>query len=68
MENQRGSSLAKQWKSAFSKAKELPDPWAEFDIEQRCQTEIAKRHRYNAVTKAWVEDKVLVKIDEVVIA
>ncbi|EDV19419.1 uncharacterized protein TRIADDRAFT_33592 [Trichoplax adhaerens] len=64
MENGRGSTLTKQWKSAFIKAKELPDPWAEYDIENRCQTELAKRHRYNAATKTWLEDRVLVKIDD----
>lgn len=37
------------WKHAIEKAKHMPDPWAEFHLED-IATEHATRHRYNAVT------------------
>ncbi|XP_030067527.1 eukaryotic elongation factor 2 kinase isoform X1 [Microcaecilia unicolor] len=49
------------WKHAIQKAKQMPDPWAEFHLED-VATEHATRHRYNAVTGEWVEDEVLIKM------
>nr|XP_033819325.1 eukaryotic elongation factor 2 kinase isoform X3 [Geotrypetes seraphini] len=49
------------WKHAIQKAKQMPDPWAEFHLED-IATEHATRHRYNAVTGEWVEDEVLIKM------
>lgn len=49
------------WKHAIEKAKHMPDPWAEFHLED-VATECATRHRYNAVTGEWVEDEVLIKM------
>lgn len=49
------------WKHAIEKAKHMPDPWAEFHLEDII-TECATRHRYNAVTRQWLEDEVLVKM------
>ncbi|KAM9094019.1 eukaryotic elongation factor 2 kinase isoform X1 [Sarcophilus harrisii] len=49
------------WKHAIEKAKHMPDPWAEFHLED-IETECANRHRYNAVTGEWVEDEVLIKM------
>ncbi|XP_055994910.1 eukaryotic elongation factor 2 kinase [Sorex fumeus] len=49
------------WKHAIEKAKHMPDPWAEFHLED-IPTENAKRHRYNAVTGEWLEDEVLIKM------
>ncbi|XP_036597356.1 eukaryotic elongation factor 2 kinase [Trichosurus vulpecula] len=49
------------WKHAIEKAKHMPDPWAEFHLED-IETECATRHRYNAVTGEWVEDEVLIKM------
>ncbi|KAM8798492.1 eukaryotic elongation factor 2 kinase [Eudromia elegans] len=49
------------WKHAIEKAKHMPDPWAEFHLED-IETEYATRYRYNAVTGDWVEDEVLIKM------
>ncbi|XP_043828333.1 eukaryotic elongation factor 2 kinase isoform X4 [Dromiciops gliroides] len=49
------------WKHAIEKAKHMPDPWAEFHLED-IEMECATRHRYNAVTGEWVEDEVLIKM------
>ncbi|XP_054067446.1 eukaryotic elongation factor 2 kinase isoform X4 [Rissa tridactyla] len=49
------------WKHAIQKAKHMPDPWAEFHLED-VETEQATRYRYNAVTGDWVEDEVLIKM------
>ncbi|KAM6352386.1 eukaryotic elongation factor 2 kinase isoform 7-T10 [Alca torda] len=49
------------WKHAIQKAKHMPDPWAEFHLED-IETEQATRYRYNAVTGDWVEDEVLIKM------
>ncbi|XP_073915678.1 eukaryotic elongation factor 2 kinase isoform X2 [Castor canadensis] len=49
------------WKHAIEKAKHMPDPWAEFHLED-IATERASRHRYNAVTGEWLEDEVLIKM------
>ncbi|XP_043567343.1 eukaryotic elongation factor 2 kinase isoform X1 [Chiloscyllium plagiosum] len=49
------------WKHAFEKAKHIPDPWAEFHLEE-IETESATRYRYNAISGKWVEDKVFVKM------
>ncbi|KAJ7305853.1 hypothetical protein JRQ81_010219, partial [Phrynocephalus forsythii] len=49
------------WKNAVEKAKHMPDPWAEFHLEE-IETEHATRYRYNAVTGEWVEDEVLIKM------
>ncbi|XP_054848523.1 eukaryotic elongation factor 2 kinase isoform X2 [Eublepharis macularius] len=49
------------WKHAIEKAKHMPDPWAEFHLED-IETEHATRYRYNAVTGEWVEDEVLIKM------
>ncbi|XP_045398721.1 eukaryotic elongation factor 2 kinase isoform X2 [Lemur catta] len=49
------------WKHAIEKAKHMPDPWAEFHLED-IATECATRHRYNAVTGEWLQDDVLIKM------
>ncbi|XP_004692137.1 PREDICTED: eukaryotic elongation factor 2 kinase [Condylura cristata] len=49
------------WKQAIEKAKHMPDPWAEFHLED-VATERATRHRYSAVTREWLEDEVLIKM------
>ncbi|NXL92178.1 EF2K kinase, partial [Alectura lathami] len=54
-------SFRETWKHAIQKAKHMPDPWAEFHLED-IETEHATRYRYNAVTGDWVEDEVLIKM------
>nr|XP_019607220.1 PREDICTED: eukaryotic elongation factor 2 kinase isoform X1 [Rhinolophus sinicus]XP_019607221.1 PREDICTED: eukaryotic elongation factor 2 kinase isoform X1 [Rhinolophus sinicus] len=54
-------SFKEAWKHAVQKAKHMPDPWAEFHLED-IATECATRHRYNAVTGEWLEDEVLIKM------
>ena len=38
------------------------DPWANFELNE-LPVENAKRHKYNAVTKQWIQEDVVVKID-----
>ena len=54
------------WQDALKKAKSLPDPWEKFHIDDSCPTEVAVRHRYNAVKKNWVRDEVRVKMETLV--
>ncbi|XP_067343874.1 eukaryotic elongation factor 2 kinase isoform X7 [Channa argus] len=49
------------WKHAIQKAKAMPDPWAEFHLED-IETEPCIRYRYNAVKGEWAEDKVHIKM------
>lgn len=51
------------WQNALKKAKSLPDPWEKFHIDDSCPTEVAIRHRYNALKKNWVQDEVRVKME-----
>ena len=54
------------WQNALRKAKSLPDPWEKFHIDDSCPTEVAIRHRYNALKKNWVQDEVRVKMESLV--
>ena len=56
------STWKNTWREALLKAKEAKDPWEEYDIVNNCQTEKAKRYRYNALTKQWVQDEIHVKM------
>ncbi|XP_035514718.1 eukaryotic elongation factor 2 kinase isoform X3 [Morone saxatilis] len=49
------------WKNAIEKAKAMPDPWAQFHLEE-IQTEACIRYRYNAVTGEWNQDQVHIKM------
>ncbi|XP_039644370.1 eukaryotic elongation factor 2 kinase isoform X6 [Perca fluviatilis] len=49
------------WKHAIEKAKAMPDPWAEFHLED-IETEPCIRYRYNAITEEWVKDQIHIKI------
>ncbi|XP_063790520.1 eukaryotic elongation factor 2 kinase isoform X2 [Pseudophryne corroboree] len=54
-------SFKEAWKHAIQKAKQMPDPWAEFHLED-IEAEHAIRHRYNVVSGQWVQDDVLIKM------
>ncbi|XP_051789620.1 eukaryotic elongation factor 2 kinase isoform X6 [Erpetoichthys calabaricus] len=54
-------SFKETWKHAIQKAKSMPDPWAEFHLEE-IETEACIRYRYNAVKGEWVEDEVFIKM------
>ena len=54
------------WQNALKKAQSLPDPWEKFHIDDSCPTEVAIRHRYNALKKNWVQDEVRVKMEALV--
>ena len=54
------------WQNALKKAKSLPDPWEKFHIDDSCPTEVAIRHRYNALKTNWVQDEVRVKMESLV--
>uniref|UniRef100_A0A672N8E2 Eukaryotic elongation factor 2 kinase n=1 Tax=Sinocyclocheilus grahami TaxID=75366 RepID=A0A672N8E2_SINGR len=49
------------WKHAIEKAKAMPDPWAEFHLED-IETERCTRYRYNAVTGEWAKDDIFIKV------
>ncbi|XP_050979869.1 eukaryotic elongation factor 2 kinase isoform X4 [Labeo rohita] len=49
------------WKHAIQKAKAMPDPWAEFHLEE-IETERCTRYRYNAVTGEWAKDDIFIKV------
>uniref|UniRef100_A0A3Q2XYK6 Eukaryotic elongation factor 2 kinase n=1 Tax=Hippocampus comes TaxID=109280 RepID=A0A3Q2XYK6_HIPCM len=49
------------WKNAIVKAKAMPDPWAEFHLEDK-ETEPCLRYRYNAITGEWAQDRVHIKM------
>ncbi|XP_076616193.1 eukaryotic elongation factor 2 kinase isoform X2 [Chaetodon auriga] len=49
------------WKHAIEKAKVMPDPWAQFHLED-IKTEPCVRYRYNAITGEWAQDQVHVKM------
>ncbi|XP_074476955.1 eukaryotic elongation factor 2 kinase isoform X2 [Sebastes fasciatus] len=49
------------WKNAIEKAKAMPDPWAEFHLED-IETEPCIRYRYNAITGEWAQDQVHIKM------
>ncbi|XP_041714695.1 eukaryotic elongation factor 2 kinase isoform X5 [Coregonus clupeaformis] len=54
-------SYKEVWKRAIEKAKAMPDPWAEFHLEE-VETEPCIRYRYNAITAEWSQDTVHIKI------
>ncbi|KAF7660335.1 hypothetical protein LDENG_00283600 [Lucifuga dentata] len=54
-------SAREAWRHAIEKAKAMPDPWAQFHLED-IETEPCKRYRYNAITGEWVEDEVHIKM------
>uniref|UniRef100_A0AAR2L637 Eukaryotic elongation factor 2 kinase n=1 Tax=Pygocentrus nattereri TaxID=42514 RepID=A0AAR2L637_PYGNA len=49
------------WKHAIEKARAMPDPWAEFHLED-VETEPCIRYRYNAITGGWAQDQVFIKM------
>ena len=53
------------WKHALKKAMSMPDPWEVFHLEM-CSQETATRHRYNALKKTWVLDKIKIRMGSVV--
>ncbi|XP_023151328.1 eukaryotic elongation factor 2 kinase isoform X7 [Amphiprion ocellaris] len=58
----RGNLMYKAaWLHAIEKAKAMPDPWAQFHLEE-IATEPCIRYRYNAVTGEWAQDQVHIKM------
>lgn len=49
------------WKHAIEKAKAMPDPWAQFHLEE-IKTEPCIRYRYNAIKGEWAQDQVYIKM------
>ncbi|XP_042252902.1 eukaryotic elongation factor 2 kinase isoform X2 [Thunnus maccoyii] len=54
-------SARETWKHAIRKAKAMPDPWAEFHLEE-IETEPCIRYRYNAITGEWAQDQIHIKM------
>lgn len=50
------------WQRAVKKISSLKDPWEKFFLAD-LPVERAKRHRYNALRKAWTVDEVNVKME-----
>ena len=53
-----------RWQSAFKKIKEglFTDPWNDFKLDD-VEIEMAIRHRYSAIKKKWIQDKISIKIE-----
>uniref|UniRef100_A0A3P8YZ97 Eukaryotic elongation factor 2 kinase n=1 Tax=Esox lucius TaxID=8010 RepID=A0A3P8YZ97_ESOLU len=49
------------WNRLIEKAKSMPDPWAEFHLEE-VKTEPCIRYRYNAIKAEWSQDTVHIKM------
>ncbi|KAL0984000.1 hypothetical protein UPYG_G00135730 [Umbra pygmaea] len=49
------------WNRLIEKAKAMPDPWAEFHLEE-VKTEPCIRYRYNAIRGEWSQDSVHIKM------
>ncbi|XP_041829008.1 eukaryotic elongation factor 2 kinase isoform X3 [Melanotaenia boesemani] len=49
------------WISAIEKARTMPDPWAQFHLEE-IPTEPCIRYRYNAITGEWNQDQIHIKM------
>ncbi|KAM4524355.1 eukaryotic elongation factor 2 kinase isoform 2-T2 [Odontesthes bonariensis] len=49
------------WLHAIEKARAMPDPWAQFHLEE-IATEPCIRYRYNAVTGEWNQDQIHIKM------
>ncbi|XP_036072959.1 eukaryotic elongation factor 2 kinase isoform X5 [Oryzias melastigma] len=49
------------WKHAIEKARAMPDPWAQFHLEE-IPTESCARYRYNAITGEWHQDQIHIKM------
>lgn len=54
-------SAREHWKKAIEKAKAMPDPWAQFHLEE-IKSEPCVRYRYNAITGEWAQDQVHIKM------
>ena len=54
------------WRDALQKARNMPDPWEKFHIDDSCPTEVAIRHRFNALKNSWVKDEVRIKMESLV--
>uniref|UniRef100_A0A8C3AX01 Eukaryotic elongation factor 2 kinase n=1 Tax=Cyclopterus lumpus TaxID=8103 RepID=A0A8C3AX01_CYCLU len=54
-------SFQELWKHAIEKAKAMPDPWAQFHLEE-IETEPCIRYRYNAITGEWAQDQTHIKM------
>ncbi|XP_077481969.1 eukaryotic elongation factor 2 kinase isoform X3 [Stigmatopora argus] len=54
-------SARESWINAVKKARAMPDPWAEFHLEDK-ETESGLRYRYNAITGEWGQDQVHIKM------
>jgi elongation factor 2 kinase len=51
-----------KWMHAMKKLRNLRDPWEKFHLDE-LKVETCTRHRYNALKKKWVTDKVQVKME-----
>ncbi|XP_054898691.1 eukaryotic elongation factor 2 kinase isoform X1 [Poeciliopsis prolifica] len=49
------------WINAIEKARSMPDPWAQFHLED-IETEPCVRYRYSAITGEWAQDQIHVKM------
>ncbi|XP_013862563.1 eukaryotic elongation factor 2 kinase isoform X2 [Austrofundulus limnaeus] len=49
------------WIHAIEKARAMPDPWAQFHLEE-IATEPCIRYRYNAITGEWAQDQIHIKM------
>jgi len=53
----------RNWMKAVDLIKDRGDPWEKFHLE-RIKSEKGKRHRYNPLTRVWVVDECVIKMDK----
>ena len=53
----------KNWLKAVKLIKDRGDPWEKFHIDE-IKSEKGRRHRYNPVTKQWIVDECVLKLDK----
>ena len=56
------TKATKNWLKALHLTRERDDPWEKFHLDE-LPVEKAVRHRYNALTKTWSTEDVVVKMD-----
>jgi len=56
------SAPKRRWLRAVKLIKDRGDPWEKFHLD-KIKTQRARRHRYNPLTKAWVVDDCVIKLD-----
>ena len=57
------SAGKRRWLNAAKLIQDRGDPWEKFHLDA-IRSERGRRHRYNPVTRAWVVDECVLKLDK----